>query len=68
MRVKARARVLRGRDMIYQGGIATLRRFQDDVQEVGNGQECGIRLENFNELEVGDTIEVYLTENVAQGL
>ncbi len=68
MRVKARARVMRGRDMIYQGGIATLRRFQDDVQEVGNGQECGIRLENFNEFEVGDTIEVYLTESVSQGL
>lgn len=68
IRAKARARVLRGKDVIYQGGVATLKRFQDEVKEVGNGQECGIGLENYDEFEVGDIIEVYLTESVSQGL
>jgi len=70
LRAKARARVLRGRarDVIYQGGIATLKRFQDEVSEVGNGQECGIGLENYDDFEAGDIIEVYLTESVKQAL
>ena len=68
IRSKARARVLRGKDVIYQGGIATLKRFQDEVKEVGNGQECGIGLENYDDFEVNDIIEVYLTESVSQGL
>ena len=70
IRAKARARVLRGRakDVIYQGGVHTLKRFQDDVNEVGNGQECGIGLENYDDFETGDIIEVYLTEDVKQAL
>ncbi|MCC5849463.1 MAG: translation initiation factor IF-2 [Verrucomicrobia bacterium] len=68
IRSKARARVLRGKDVIYQGGISTLKRFQDEVKEVGNGQECGIGLENYDDFEVNDIIEVYLTESVSQGL
>ncbi len=68
MRARARARVFRGRDVIYKGGIATLKRFQDEVSEVGNGQECGIRLENFSDFEVGDVVEAYVTENVQQSL
>lgn len=70
VRAKARARVLRGRakDIIYQGGVHTLKRFQDDVNEVGNGQECGIGLENYDDFETGDIIEVYLTEDVKQSL
>jgi len=70
IRAKARARVLRGKakDIIYQGGVHTLKRFQDDVSEVGNGQECGIGLENYDDFETGDIIEVYLTEDVKQAL
>jgi len=70
IRAKARARVLRGKakDIIYQGGVHTLKRFQDDVSEVGNGQECGIGLENYDDFEAGDIIEVYLTEDVKQAL
>lgn len=70
IRAKARARVLRGKakDIIYQGGVHTLKRFQDDVNEVGNGQECGIGLENYDDFETGDIIEVYLTEDVKQAL
>jgi translation initiation factor IF-2 len=63
-----RARVLRGRQPIYDGGLATLRRFQDDVKEVRNGMECGIRLGNFDEYEEGDIIECYILEKFAQSL
>lgn len=68
VRANARARVLRGSDMIYQGAISTLKRFQDEVKEVGNGQECGIKLQNFDEFEVGDVVEVYVTEDKTQAL
>ena len=64
----ARARVLRGRQPIYDGGFATLRRFQDDVKEVRSGLECGIKLGDFTEYEVGDIIECYKLEKVAQKL
>jgi translation initiation factor IF-2 len=63
-----RARVLRRRQAIYDGGIATLRRFQDDVKEVRVGVECGIKLGDFTEYEVGDIIECYNLEKVAQQL
>lgn len=68
IRANSRARVLRGSDVIYQGAISTLKRFQDEVKEVGNGQECGIKLQNFDEFEVGDVVEVYVTEDKEQGL
>jgi translation initiation factor IF-2 len=64
----ARARLLRGRQPIYDGGFATLRHFQDDVKEVRSGFECGIRLGDFNDYEVGDVIECYTLEKVAQTL
>ena len=64
----ARARVLRGRQPIYDGGLATLRRFQEDVKEVRNGLECGIKLGDFNDYEVGDVIECYTLEKFAQKL
>jgi translation initiation factor IF-2 len=63
-----RARVLRRRQPIYDGGIATLRRFQDDVKEVRAGVECGIKLGDFSEYEVGDIIECYNLEKVPQQL
>ena len=63
-----RARVLRGRQPIYDGGIGTLRRFQEDVKEVKIGFECGIRLGDFDDYEVGDVIECYQLEKVAQKL
>jgi translation initiation factor IF-2 len=64
----ARARVLRDRQPIYDGGFATLRRFQDDVKEVRNGLECGIKLGDFNDYEVGDIIQCYTLEKVPQKL
>lgn len=64
----ARARVLRGRQAVYDGGFATLRRFKEDVKEVRNGLECGIRLGKFNDYVPGDIIECYELEKVAQTL
>jgi translation initiation factor IF-2 len=64
----SRARVLRRRQPIYDGGIATLRRFHDEVKEVRSGLECGIKLGDFNDYEPGDIIECYNLEKVAQTL
>jgi len=64
----ARARVLRKRQPVYDGGISTLRRFQDDVKEVRSGLECGIRLGDFSEYQVADVIECYQLEAIAQKL
>jgi translation initiation factor IF-2 len=63
--VRGKARVLRRKGLIYEGIIQTLRRFQDEVNEVRAGMECGIRIEGFNEMQVGDAIECYTTEKVA---
>jgi translation initiation factor IF-2 len=63
-----RARVLRRRQPVYDGGLSTLRRFQDDVKEVRSGLECGIKLGDFSEYQVGDIIECYQLEQVAQKL
>jgi translation initiation factor IF-2 len=64
----SRARVLRRRQPVYDGGLSTLRRFQDDVKEVRVGLECGIKLGDFSEYQVGDIIECYQLEQVAQKL
>ncbi|PYI64100.1 MAG: translation initiation factor IF-2, partial [Verrucomicrobia bacterium] len=64
----ARARVLRKRQPVYDGGISTLRRFQDDVKEVRSGLECGIKLGDFSEYQVGDIIECYQLEQIEQKL
>jgi len=64
----ARARVLRRRQPVYDGGLATLRQFQDDVKEVRSGMECGIKLGDYNEYEPGDIIECYQLEKFAQKL
>ncbi|MGC1707584.1 MAG: translation initiation factor IF-2, partial [Pseudolabrys sp.] len=64
----ARARILRKRQPFYDGGLSTLRRFQDDVKEVRSGLECGIKLGDFSEYQVGDVIECYQLEQIAQKL
>lgn len=64
----ARARVLRRKQPIYDGGISTLRRFKDDVKEVRNGFECGIKLGDYSEYEPGDIIQCYTLEKFAQKL
>ena len=64
----ARARVLRGRQSVYDGGLATLRRFQDDVKEVRSGLECGIKLGDYSDYQADDVIECYTLEKIAQKL
>jgi translation initiation factor IF-2 len=61
----AQARLLRDNVVIWEGKLASLRRFKDDVSEVKAGFECGIGLQNFNDLKVGDVIEVFQMERVA---
>ena len=62
----AQARLLRDNVVVWHGKIASLRRFKDDVSEVKAGIECGITLERFNDVKVGDVIEVFTVERVAQ--
>ncbi len=65
IRRNARARLIRDGVVSWEGNIASLRRFKDDVSEVREGFECGISLENFNDVKVGDQIEAYVVERVA---
>ena len=65
IRRNARARLIRDGVVSWEGNIASLRRFKDDVSEVRDGFECGISLENFNDIKVGDQIEAYVVERVA---
>ncbi|WP_206484234.1 translation initiation factor IF-2 [Thalassotalea sp. G2M2-11] len=61
-------RVLRDNVVIYEGELESLRRFKDDVQEVRNGTECGIGVKNYNDVKVGDQIEVFETVEVKRSL
>ena len=62
------ARVIRDKTPVFDGKMSTLRRFQDEVEEVKAGLECGIRLGDFNEYEAGDIIECYTLEKIQQTL
>jgi translation initiation factor IF-2 len=64
----AKVRVIRDGVEIYDGNLGSLRRFKEDVKEVKDGFECGIGVENFNDLKVGDVLECYRTEEVARTL
>ncbi len=61
----SQARVLRDNVVVFEGKITSLRRFKDDVSEVKSGLECGIGIDRFNDLKVGDVIEVFVVEKVA---
>ncbi len=63
-----RARVVRRKQAVFDGSMSTLRRFQDEVKEVRNGLECGIKLANYDEYQEGDIIECYTLEKFAQKL
>ena len=65
---RAKIRVKRGADILFDGPIGSLKRFQNDAAEVRQGQECGIRPENFTNFEAGDTIEAYTVEKITQNL
>ena len=61
-------RILRDNIVVYEGKLNTLKRFKDDVKEVQTGYECGILIENFNDLKVGDILENYIIEKIAAKL
>ena len=61
----SQARVLRDNVVVFEGKITSLRRFKDDVSEVKTGLECGIGIDRFTDLKVGDVIEVFVVEKVA---
>jgi len=64
----AAARLRRGREIVYEGKVATLKRFKDDANEVRAGLECGVKLDDFNGYQVGDMIECYDTQKVRASL
>jgi len=66
--VKGKVRVRRRKDVIYEGILQSLRRFQDEVNEVRAGMECGLRIEGYSEFQVGDAVECYAIEKVAAKL
>ncbi len=61
-------RVIRDKERVFEGKLSALKRFKDDVKEVPEGQECGISVEKFSDFQVGDLIELYQVEKVAQKL
>lgn len=61
-------RLVREGKIIYEGKVSSLKRFKDDAREVAEGFECGIGIENFNDIKAGDTIEAYVKEEIAREL
>ena len=64
----ANVHIMRNGTLVHQGKISSLKRFKDDVREVESGYECGIGVEGFGEIEIGDIIECYTTEEIATKL
>jgi translation initiation factor IF-2 len=62
VRRNARIRIFRGKDIVYEGEIGSLKHEKDDVREIRQGFECGVGLKNFNDVEIGDVIECFLLE------
>ena len=58
-------RVMRDGVQVYKGRLASLKRFKDDASEVRNGMECGISIQNFNDIKVGDVLEAFTAEKIA---
>jgi len=64
----AGVRLIRDGIELYSGNIASLRRFKDDEKEVAAGYECGIKIENYDDIKEGDTIEAFIIHEIAQKL
>jgi translation initiation factor IF-2 len=65
---KGRVRVVRDGVQVYEGELGSLKRFKDDVREVREGFECGLNVEGFNDIKIGDQIECYRVESIARTL
>ena len=61
-------RVVRDHVNVYEGKLSSLKRFKDDVRDVQQGYECGISVENFNDIKVGDVLEVFVHDKIAATL
>ena len=59
---------MRDNVIVFEGNISSLKRFKDDVKEVEKGYECGIGLENFSDIKIGDVMKSFTTEKVARKL
>jgi translation initiation factor IF-2 len=68
VRRDARGRLFRDGVNLYEGKISSLRRFKEDVTEVKNGYECGVGLENYNDIKVGDELQIFTIEKVKDTL
>jgi translation initiation factor IF-2 len=68
IRRDSKVRLMRDSVVVHEGRLGTLRRFKDDVREVQNGYECGIALENFNDIQTGDVVECYEVQEIARKL
>jgi translation initiation factor IF-2 len=68
VRRSARLRLLRENVVIYTGELEGLKRFKDDVKEVKEGFECGIKLKNYNDIREGDVLEVFEIKEIARSL
>ena len=64
----AKVRLLRDNVIVFEGNVASLKRFKDDAKEVEKGYECGIGLENFSDIKAGDIMESFTTEKIARKL
>ncbi|HEY3306854.1 MAG TPA: translation initiation factor IF-2 [Desulfuromonadaceae bacterium] len=64
----SQVRLLRDNVVVYEGKMSSLRRFKDDIKEVATGYECGIGLENYNDIKIGDIIEAFEIEKIATKL
>jgi len=62
------ARLIRDGKIIFDSKITSLKRFKDDAREVASGFECGIGLENYNDIKVGDVIEAYIKEEIVRNI
>jgi translation initiation factor IF-2 len=68
IRRNAKIRVMRDGVQVYDGVLASLKRFKEDVREVKDGLECGMSVENFNDIKVGDFLEAYTIEEITRTL
>ena len=66
--ISAKVKVMRKKDVLFEGAMGSLRRFQNDASEVRDGQECGIRVDGYWDFEPGDIIEAFEVESIPQEL
>jgi translation initiation factor IF-2 len=68
LRRDSEVRLMRDGTQVYKGKLTSLKRFKDDAKEVTNGMECGVGISNYTDIKVGDTVEAFVTEEIAAQL